>query len=350
MGRGARDRMLARLRADVADLRRHTANLPARRPAPQPFGLKIDHQNHEASTAFRELGVGDPGHTHDLFKVVPVKSGSVTTQRLALSMMRSTQGGAKHNEGWVWGLTNEEGGTGGDVGWGPLADVLCIRGKDQSNVDIKSTAQFNTGQDTRPLKFDDGVDPVALNGPLVEGLMVPSLRYPEYYVPAVPVNLDIDDIDIEYQDYLGVCPDDDDCRLLVDPLRYQKTGTIRGFSDPTTSTVNYLEWIACNREDINDIFLLLWYVSCVFSCRVGNIDSNLQSAIAQGQSFDAYFQAVNLLLGALSGFHPSTAPLMNLVNITYGLIVWYSTHCSDGPVDSSGYDHPGALECAHFSA
>lgn len=305
------------------------------------------------------------GKLSDLMSVVLTKSGTKSSWTTALDFRRVT----KHNHGWFKGVVIEEGGTGTDIGWGPIADIIGIRGPDagQSHVDVNLTmAQFNSGKHTLLLGYNDDIEAINSDGEYVYGWMVPHIPS-QTWRPAVPITYEMRSISLDDSEgpITRECGEPDNCRLLLDPLRYRKVGPghITGPHDSSTSLMNYLEWIACNRHDINGIFDALWYVSCCFSWKVGLIDSNLKSILSTGQALDLWMQAVlawgstvDQLLAALSAFHPTTAGLYtaeqgayNALTTQYGAHVWYTTtHCDAGPCGPLGQDIPSLHSCPYW--
>jgi hypothetical protein len=307
-----------------------------------------------------------PGPISDQWGVGPVKTGSNTNYKLMLDFRRQSG----HNHGWFRGEVIEEGGTGQSVGWGPIADIIGIRGPNsgQGNVDLNATTcQLNTGQNSLLFGTSDSKEAVDIEGDYVYGWLVPHIPS-QTWRPAVPMllsELRTIDLDGSNRQWTRECGESDICRLLVDPLRYRKYGPghITGPHDPTNSHSNYLEWIACNRHDINGIFDMLWYVSCCFSWKVGNMDSDLKSILAQYGALDGWMNVirswastVDALLAALSAFHPTTAALytteslaLAAISTQYGNHTWYrTTICAMGPCGQYGIDIPYLLTCPYW--
>lgn len=287
------------------------------------------------------------GKLSDLFSVILVSTKSGSSWTTAIDFRYT----AKHRHGWTYGQVIEEGGTGTDVGWGKLADVVGIREPGQSNLDINLfNCHFNSSKNTLLLGWQDEIEAVERGGVYTYGWMVPH-EPSQTWRPAVPVQYELRTIHLSIPSYTETCDDEDRCRLLVDPLAYRKKGDdqITGPHDTSTSLCNYLEWIACNRHDINGIFHLLWYVSCCFSVKVGNMDSQLQSIIASGGWIDQYFIAVNALLAVLQAQHaPIGNPEMAAVNSAYAAIVWYTTVCALEPCGEDGILLDYLLECPYW--
>ena len=328
------------------------------------FKPGIGTQGHFDSTpVYEPFDFGDQtwwfnGLISDLMSVVPVKSGTSTTYKTALDFRRQSS----HNHGWFKGEIIEEGGTGTDVGWGPIADIIGIRGPNigQGNVDVNlNMAQFNSGKNTLLLGYNEDLEPVTKGGEYVMGWMVPHVPS-QTWRPAVPVQYELRSIQLDDGDtatWTRECGEADPCRLLVDPLRYRTGGPghITGPHDSSTSLCNYLEWIACNRQQINGIFDALWYVSCCFSWKVGEMDSNLQSFATQGQSLDLWIQALQnwgaRVTAILNDVQLTAlwALVTNGSNAAYENIVWYATdHCGKGPCGYLGIDIPYLLECPYW--
>lgn len=316
--------------------------------------ILVDHRDtpHTESSGVYEL-VEDTvtvGQTSDVLKVVQhSKKGPCAS----IAFVRGVYGGVNHNHGWCWGVSIEEGDTGGNLGWGPLSDIIGIRDHEggESHLDIKTIAQFNDGKRTMPVLFDGSITPVFGAGPYVMGKMVPD-QDGINWIPAVPVDYDIKSVNV-YPVYLvDDCQDPDQCRLLVNPIRYQKHGNVTGPILPSVSNSdNYLQWIACNRWDINGIFRALWYVSCIFSWRVGNIDSQLQTWLGQNQVIDQWMVLVIAMFACLNNLHGGACntPLTALQNFHSSLStpfsVWYSSVCGQGPAGSGGADLPELQDC-----
>jgi hypothetical protein len=273
---------------------------------------------------------------------------------------------SNHNHGWSKGIVITESSTGGEVGWGPWSDIIGIRAPNQSNVDLKTLAQFNDGKYTAPILFDPEQEFSTKAGQYVVGSMVFDAGV-EFWRPAVPVLYELESRVVYPPGYFGPCdegPGADKCRLLVDPSQYQKSGTVTGPWDTTTSACNYLDWIACNRWDINGIFRLLWYVSCCFSMKIGPMDSKLQSLLSSNQTIDSYLQALEGYLSANDaalqcldtavGGVCSTA-VANVISAhggvqtAYAAISWYATggYCNDSLCGTDGVFLEELRECPY---
>lgn len=281
---------LRELRADLGDI-------PVRRPPAKNFRLGIDHVDHEASTAVREVGIVRPGLLHHVWKVLesPGASRFVTAtsrpeNKLAFNCRMDGEG---HSGGWVWAdmlpldgvpLTRRDL-KGGYGRWGQLIGVEDNGGNEEAGpantLNLRCIARWNNENGSvGPIFFAEEplaeyIEPPYLLGPMVmkDGYWWCASNSPdEYHVKILPTPY-----------YTPPVDDPDTCRSLSPPPRiYQKLHRRKVWTLrlPNSTLTNIAQHVACNREDLNFIFRLLDWLDATLGNKIGLHDNYLDTILS----------------------------------------------------------------------
>jgi len=359
-------RRLKRLEAENRDLRALVGNLPDRlAPPPPPQRLEVDH-NHdddEHGTQVWETDLRDPGFLEDVWKVLdsPRTSRASSTTSAPNKVATSIAQHGGHDEGWVWGNVAYvwESGHEDEMGWGLWADIIGMEAEGHKYVNLMTWARWNNGFDGEgrkvgPIYFDDYEEDwsLAKDGHWLLGKMIfdgvwwrPSFRMPgETYVETRSV-VSPATMPAEHGDH---------CDVFADPTRYVKLESFRVWTvGSTTGKTNVHKVAACNRDDINGIFRMLyvldWHCGDIMGWHDNWLDLMFKSGGSSGPggwipSLWNLFQPWGARVTTILGDVTLTAlwAFLNTEITNFLAAMPYSTKCPATPRD---YEETALLKC-----